>query len=471
MPIITNTSLNATSVDILNAIRNNATANYKNYVPVAEPNANSMRAIGAILMDYSAIRNEFLSALINRIGLVLIKSKMFNNPWKAFKRGELEFGETIEEIFVSISQAFEFSPEKAETNIFARNIPDVRSAFHTLNYRKFYKQTIQREQLKQAFMSLDGVTNLIAKIVEGMYSSASYDEFLMMKYLLVREILDGRLYPIELTVDEDATETEKVKQITAAVQEVSTDFTFMKSKYNVAAVPNYSAQNDQIIIMTSKFNARMNVEVLAAAFNLSYTDFLAQRVLIDSFSDFDEERLNNLFKDADGNYFDGYTPLTDAQKTALETIDCVLVDKDYFMIFDNLVEFTENFNGEGLYWNYWLHLWKTFSVSPFENAAVFTNAPVEVETMTITPYYAPGTSISVKAGTTLTFTATVRGENSALAPKSVKWKILEGEDVASVDIFGKVTISSEATSGTDIVLRVESTYNPDVALIPMLTVE
>lgn len=469
MPVITNTTLNASSVDILNAIRNNATANYQNYVPIAEPNANSMRAIGAILMDYSAIRNEFLSALINRIGLVLVKSKMYNNPWRAFKQGELEFGETIEEIFVSISQAFEFSPEKAETNIFARNIPDVRSAFHTLNYRKFYKQTIQREQLKQAFMSLDGVTNLIAKIVEGMYSAASYDEFLMMKYLLVRELLDGRLYPVVLTIPAGATEPEAVKQITATVQEVSTDFTFMKSKYNVAAVPNYSPQDEQIIIMTSRFNARMNVEVLAAAFNLSYTDFLAQRVLIDSFSDFDEERLNNLFKDADGNYFDGYTPLTSAEKAALDSIECVLVDKKYFMIFDNLIEFTENFNGEGLYWNYWLHLWKTFSVSPFENAAFFTDGTVAVSSIAITPDAGPG--LNMRAGSSLVFTATVGGVNSALAPKAVNWTVTTGENIATVDIFGKVTISGEAPNGASVEVTATSVYNSNVSDSVEITVE
>lgn len=469
MPVITNTTLNASSVDILNAIRNNATANYQNYVPVAEPNANSMRAIGAILMDYSAIRNEFLSALINRIGLVLVKSKMYNNPWRAFKQGELEFGETIEEIFVSISQAFEFSPENAETNIFARNIPDVRSAFHTLNYRKFYKQTIQREQLKQAFMTLDGVTNLIAKIVEGMYSAASYDEFLMMKYLLVRELLDGRLYPVTLTIPAGATEPEAVKQITAAVQEVSTDFTFMKSKYNVAAVPNYSPQDEQIIIMTSRFNARMNVEVLAAAFNLSYTDFLAQRVLIDSFSDFDEDRLNNLFKDADGNYFDGYTPLTAAEKAALDSIECVLVDKKYFMIFDNLVEFTENFNGEGLYWNYWLHLWKTFSVSPFENAAFFTDGTVAVSSIAITPNANAG--ITMHAGSSQVFTATIGGTNAALAPKSVNWAVTTGEEIATVDIFGKVTISGEATNGASVVVTATSVYNDTISDSVSITVE
>ena len=113
MPSVPNrAALNATSVDILNAIRNSATANYRNYVPAATPDEASIREIGNIIMDFAPLQNEFLNALVNRIGRVLLTNKMFENPWAAFKKGMLEFGETIEEIFVSISQAFEFSPEK-----------------------------------------------------------------------------------------------------------------------------------------------------------------------------------------------------------------------------------------------------------------------------------------------------------------------------------------------------------------------
>ena len=72
--------LTRSSVDILNAIRNSATANYRDYVPVANPNQDSIREIGAIIMQFPALQNEFLSALVNRIGRVMITSKMYSNP-------------------------------------------------------------------------------------------------------------------------------------------------------------------------------------------------------------------------------------------------------------------------------------------------------------------------------------------------------------------------------------------------------
>ena len=105
----------------------------------------------------------------------------------------LEYGETIEEIFVNIAKPFQFDPGVAESEVFKREIPDVRATFHIMNYQKFYKSTVNNDQLRQAFLSVDGITDLIAKIVDAMYTGANYDEFLTMKYLLARHILDGRM--------------------------------------------------------------------------------------------------------------------------------------------------------------------------------------------------------------------------------------------------------------------------------------
>ena len=168
-------TLTNSSVNVLNVIRNNATQNYKDYVPVATPDAESIREIGSIIMDYPALQNEFLSALVNRIGRVLVTSKMFDNPWSVFKKGMLEFGETIEEIFVNIAKPYQFDPNVAESTVFKREIPDVRSAFHIMNYQKYYKVTIQDDQLRQAFLTWQGITDLIAKIVDSMYTGANYD--------------------------------------------------------------------------------------------------------------------------------------------------------------------------------------------------------------------------------------------------------------------------------------------------------
>ena len=431
MPTVTaNRTLNGSSVDILNAIRNSATANYQNYVPVAGSNLDSIREIGAVMMNYPAIQNEFLSALVNRIALVLVTSKSYDNPWSVFKRGMLEFGETIEDIFVNIAQVNNFDPETAESQVFKREIPDVRAAFHTMNYQKFYKNTISQDQLRQAFLTWDGITNLIAKIVDAMYTSMNYDEFVVMKYMIARQLIDGNFYPVQVTIPNPVTEA-GVRRIAAKIKGISNDIEFMSSKYNRAHVFTHTNKEDQYLILNAAFDADMDVEVLAAAFNMEKAEFMGHRITVDSFGELDTDRLDALFSGADW-----YTTPTDDELAALDAIPGILVDKDWFMIFDNLINFTENYNGQGLYWNYFLHTWKTFSSSPFANAIVFVPGAPAITSVTVTPE-----SATVLPGQSVQLDAEVVTAN--FASKVVNWTS-SAKTVATVDIYGKVTVAADA---------------------------
>lgn len=445
-------TLTNSSVDILNTIRNNATINYKNYVPVATADAESIREIGAIIMDSPQLQNEFLSALVNRIGRVLVTSKMYDNPWSMFKKGTLEFGETIEEIFVNIAKPFQFDPNVAETNLFKREIPDVRSAFHIMNYQKYYKTTIQNDQLRQAFLSWQGITDLIAKIVDSMYTGANYDEFQTMKYMLAKHILNGHMYPVTIPTVTEA----NMKSIVSTIKGVSNNYEFMSNKYNVAGVQNFSNKKDQYLLINSNFDATMDVEVLASAFNMDKAQFTGQRVLVDSFGSLDIERLNILFADDPT-----YTEISESDLQALDAIPCVLVDKEWFMILDNFYNFTEQYNGEGLYWNYWYHVWKTFSVSPFANNALFIPGVPSVTGVTVSPANA-----TVKAGQTISLSAVVQTEY--FAPQSVNWS--SDTEGVTVSKDGLVTIGADVSPDTVVTITATSVYDNEKSGTSTITV-
>lgn len=420
-------TLNASSVDILNAIRNSASTNYRDFVPTAKNTPESIRRIGEIIMQYTPLQNEFLNALVNRIARVIITSKMYSNPLSMFKKGLIDFGETIEEIFVNIANPHQYDVEESENKVFAREIPDVRAAFHTLNYKKFYKQTIQNKDLNQAFLSWDGITDLISKIVNAMYTAANYDEFVTTKYMLANAILDGRLSAITVDANDAKGAVTKIKGVSNAL-------TFMSNNYNVAGVQTFTDKADQYLLVNSQFDSEIDVEVLASAFNMSKAEFMGHRILIDGFGTLDVARLNALFKD-DPNYKE---PSQDTL-TALNAIPAVLVDKNFFMIFDNMYEFTENYNGQGLYWNYFYHTWKTFSMSPFANALVFVPAVPSVTSVSVSP-----TAITCKKGQSVQLSVSVETEN--YAPKTVNWK--SDTDGVTVDINGHVTVATSVTEKT-----------------------
>ena len=102
-------TMDTNAVNIVNALRNNNSNYYKEYVPPIT-DVTDLRAIGKIIMDMPALQNEFISSLVNRIALVRITSKMFENPWTRFKKGFLEFGEVIEDVFVDLTKVYEFDP-------------------------------------------------------------------------------------------------------------------------------------------------------------------------------------------------------------------------------------------------------------------------------------------------------------------------------------------------------------------------
>ena len=365
----------------------------------------------------------------------------------------LEFGETIEEIFVNIAKPFQFDPSVAETNLFKREIPDVRSAFHIMNYQKYYKTTIQNDQLRQAFLSWEGITDLIAKIVDAMYTGANYDEFQTMKYMLAKNILNGRLTPVTIP----AVSSANMKDIVSTIKGTSNKLEFLNDEYNVAGVKTHTKKADQYLLINSEFDAVMDVEVLASAFNMDKAQFAGHRVLVDGFGDIDIDRLNILFADDPT-----YTQLTKDELTALNTIPCIMVDKDYFMIFDNFYNFTEQYNGEGLYWNYWYHVWKTFSVSPFANNVLFIPATPTVTSVTISP-----SSLSVGAGQSASLSATV--STTGFAPKTVTWS--SNTEGVTVDASGNVKVNKDVNSRTEAIIKAVSTYDTSKFGTCTITVE
>lgn len=443
-------TLTNSAVDVLNVIRNNSSVDFRNYVPVATADADSIRTIGAIIMDYPALQNEFLSALVNRIALVIITSKMYSNPLSVLKKGVLEVGETVEEIFVNLAKPFTFDPVEAEEKLYKREIPDVKSAFHILNYKKFYKVTISDDQLRQAFLSWAGISDLIAKIVESMYTAAEYDELEVTKYMIARQILDGRVYAV--TIPE--TTTANMKSVVSVVKGVSNKFTFMNSNYNVAGVKTHTLKNEQYIIMNANFDATMDVEVLASAFNMDKAQFMGNRLMIDGFGTLDTARLAVLFS-GDSTYQE----ISQSELEALDKIPCILIDRDYTQIYDNMYKTTEQYNGQGLYWNYFYHVWKTFSVSPFSQAVVFVPAIPSVTSVTVTP-----STATVSVGQTVQLTAKVVTEN--FAPQTVTWE--SDSEFATVTAGGLVTILEGATGTINITAK--STFNNEVSGQSVLTI-
>lgn len=442
---IASSTLNATTLDILNVIRQNASYDYQQNVPVVDK-ASDIPKVGEVIYGTPAFSNQFINALVNRIAIVRVQSATFNNPYSILKKGYLEFGETVEDIFVSIAKAVDYTPEKASEREFKRTLPDIRSAFHTMNWRVMYPVTIQDEDLRQAFLSVDGVTDLIAKIVDSVYTAAEYDEFLLFKYLLIKAISHGKMKPISIESDTDLTES------AVAFRSASNILPFMSSEYNEANVKTNTPKSRQIIFMDAKFNAQYDVNVLASAFNMDKADFQGRLFLIDNWTDFDNDRFDIIRANSDG-----IEEITSAELALLNDVKAVLVDENWFQVYDNNNKFTEQYVASGLYWNYFYHVWKTVSSSPFANAIVFVAKTADIELPVSLTCKCINKDISDEA-IVLAFNADTDG--ASLKPNSVHFvqtEALTSKGIA-VQKYGVVIIPKSAyTENITIVAEIEGT--------------
>lgn len=398
-------NLNASTIDILNTIRANASAEYQALVPKVTKEHDIPR-VGEVLYGYPAMANQFINALVNRIAAVRVKSATFNNTYAELKKGYLEFGETVEEVFVNIAKAREFSAEKAEARELKRTLPDVRSAFHTMNWRVQYPVTIQDEDLRMAFLSVNGVQDLIAKIVDSVYRGAEYDEFLLFKYLIIKAVSHGKMFPVPF----DASD---IKNAAVAFRGTSNRLEFMNTKFNVAGVTTNTAKADQYIFMDSAFNAEYDVNVLASAFNMDRADFMGKLKLIDDFTTFDNERFTEIVENSDM-----IEAVTTDELALMGKVKAVLVDSEWFQIYDNANKFTENYIGSGMYWNYFYNVWKTVSSSPFSNAVVF----VDNTATTSLPATLTAEITSVQhSDENIVYTFVVDDDNASLEPSAARF--------------------------------------------------
>ena len=395
----------ANGANVLNVIRQNATAVYQDRIP--EATAENLHEVGDAILTYEAQANEFVNALVNRIGLVILNNRMATNPLAALKKGRLAVGETIEEIYIDVIKAQTYDPRAAQDTLFKRHLPNVSSVFHSVDSQLNYPLTISNEQLRKAFMSYDSLDRFIAGLVDSMYKSATLDEFIQMKQLISEWNNNGRFIIEPITAVTDAA---SAREAMIKIKAVSDGMTIFNNQMNYAGVWTSTPKDEQYLITTPDFNARMDVDVLAAAFHMDKAEFAGHVIVVDNIGDLGD---------------DG--------------IEAILVDKNWYQVYDYLRTFKTAYNGEGLYWNYFYHVWMVYSLSPFANAVAFGTATPTVTAVTVTP-----TAATVKAGGTVQITTSVTGTGDPTS--KCTFAIAGNTDPETVvNTMGKVILGSKET--------------------------
>ena len=391
----------------------------------------SILPIGKLIMNNERYRNAFINT-VNLIGLIVIKRNGWDNPWQFTKRGELRWGQQIREIINDLCNVYDYNANFKDKDRFLETVvPNVLNYMHEVNFQKFYQQTTSDEQLAMAFETGD-LFKYVDDAIGMLYESLKYDTYIVDKYMLCRRILDGTMTSIK--INDFANKT--TRQIVSELKSISNKMTFRSPKYNPAGIRRATPFSDQIAIVNTDFDAKITTEVLATSYFRNDAEMKTNLALIDGFGEHDSERLTMLLGD-------GYVPFTSDEITALAKIPCVIISREWFMDYDYVMNSesgekrTEFYNPTTLENNHFLHAWRVFSTSPFENAVVFTQDDITVRSVSVSP-----STATVSKGQSLGLKSTV--VTTGFANEGVYWGInKEAEDEgANINQSGKLQVPS-----------------------------
>lgn len=382
----------------------------------------SIEPIGKIIINNQRYRNAFINT-VNLIGLTVIKRNGWDNPWNFTKRGTLRFGQQIRELINDLCNVYDYNEKFSNKERFLETVvPNVFNYIHEINFQKFYQTTTSDSQLAMAFDSEDSLFDFIDNAIAMLYESLKYDTYIVDKYMLCRRILDGTMTSVK--INDYATLTPR--QRVSALKSISNKMTFRSPNYNPAGVRRATSFDDQIMIINTDFEADFSTEVLATSYFRDEADMKSRLVLIDGFNSHDTNRLKELLGSA-------FVDFTADELKQLATIPAVLISREWFMDYDYALDTesgekqTEFYNPTTLENNHFLHAWRVFSTSPFENGAVFTSETPAVLSVSVSP-----TNATVSKGQTLQLNATV--VTTGFANKAVGWAVDSNAEADGVTI-------------------------------------
>lgn len=361
--------------EVLNTIYDNASDIYRERIPVATQNNITEIRDAMLDGDNIVVANEFMSTLLNLIIKQVIHNKLFTNPLKSLKQGTKPLGDTIEEIYSNFIKAETY--DQTGANLLQRKLPDTKTAWHRMNRKDKYKVTINHEELYKAFSSYEKLGSYITSIINSLVNSSELDEYVLTKQL-IKEAYDNNAIKV-VNIKDPLTSDTNAKDFIKTIKTISGDMVFPNSNNNAyleaqstdtKPIVTFSRKNEQVLIIDNATDVSVAVDVLASTFNMSVADFNdTRKIVIDAF------------------------PIKGAR--------AALVDEQFFQIYDDLMTFKEFENGEGLYKNYYLHVWQTISYSILVNAVLFmvsgdSDSDGEVESYNVTYTLKSGVTSSNK---------------------------------------------------------------------------
>lgn len=423
----------------LNAMREMSVQDGKvfhQYVPMVEDDT-LIGSYGAPILDSQNVNvlNDFVS-LLKKVVYTAVYNKTFNNPLAQLEGERMPLGSWIEDVYVNPAHARGFN-----VNDFAGLLQKYESELGVqylgINSDLQWCVTITREKIRNAFTSWDNLESLVSGMVNSLYNGAYIHNYNAAKGLVTAAFKGNNVqYQIITDPTDEQSAKSLIRQLRAAFSKMqipSTKFNaWNKVKGGRMALKTWSDPQDVVVLISADIEALVDVEVLAAAFNMSKADFLGRVIVVDDFSQYND---------------DGSIAVDGSE------IKAAIMDRAWFKIKTQDFAMDEFYNANNRCWNFYLNQVRGENYSLFANAIVFaTSAP----TVNATDIDAEVSSLNITVGETKEVLLSLTPENAtsmvtasssatSKATAAISGRYVEITGVAA----GSATITVTANGHTD----------------------
>ena len=345
----------------LNAMREMSVKNnsiYHQYVPVVT-DSTTIGEFGAPILDSQNLNvlNDFVG-LLKKVVYTAVYNKTFNNPLVSLEGERMPLGQFIEDVYVNPAKARGFNVNDF-AGLLQKYEAEIATQYLTVNSDLQYCVTITREKIRNAFTSWDQLEGLISGMINSLYNGAYITRYNQTKGLPLAAFEKGA---IKYEVINNPVDEQTAKNLVRKMRADYSKFQIPSTKFNAwadvkgegaYALKTWSNPEDIIVMISADVEALLDVEVLAAAFNMSKADFLGRVIVVDDFT----------------QYNDDGTVAVDGSM-----IKAVIADRSFFKIKTQDFAMDEFYNANNRTWQYYLNDVRMCNYSLFANAKVYTTA-------------------------------------------------------------------------------------------------
>ena len=290
-----------------------------------------------ILNTYPVIKNQFIDSMVDKILKTVFYSKVFNNPLAMLHRGTLDAGIGIEQVFVNMAKKINFGQNFSKVqgttgsseaeSLISKIGNDVDVKYITRNFQYKYKVSISEEMMRTAFLAPTGLSEMVSQLINSELSAAYFDEYLDMLKVITnlytkKDFDETDLTEQGITVPTVQLADNEADTLSETVRGLAGRLRFPSDKYNMQGVLQWSNREDLILITTPEVIAKLDVNVLADAFNVSKAELNVRTIEV----------------------------------SELPTgVTAVLMDKDFLQVYDTLMTTRTFENPDTLIRNVFLH--------------------------------------------------------------------------------------------------------------------